>query len=181
MGCSTSAFFTSAPNPSASLARGTAPRRAAPRPLQESQRHSTRAFREGVPNFCPCAKSRKGADFGYRGVRRNDSSLGAAGPARSIRRGELALVRKGSLVPTSRKQPQGRCLRWPTRTAECRVVYLTADDRPQPRLDVDRDGGMTVTVRRRALLEGLLRARGDGHGDRADPGALPSFAGRPRS
>ncbi len=28
------------------------------------------------------------------------------------------------------------------------VVYLTADDRPQPRLDVDRDGGMTVTVGR---------------------------------
>ena len=28
------------------------------------------------------------------------------------------------------------------------VVYLTADDRPQPRLDVNRDGGMTVTVGR---------------------------------
>jgi len=28
------------------------------------------------------------------------------------------------------------------------LVYLTANDRPQPRLDVDRDGGMTVTVGR---------------------------------
>ena len=28
------------------------------------------------------------------------------------------------------------------------IVYLTADDRPQPRLDVDRGGGMTVTVGR---------------------------------
>lgn len=28
------------------------------------------------------------------------------------------------------------------------VVYLTADDRPQPRLDVDRGAGMTVTVGR---------------------------------
>jgi aspartate-semialdehyde dehydrogenase len=28
------------------------------------------------------------------------------------------------------------------------IVYLTAQNRPQPRLDVDRDGGMTVTVGR---------------------------------
>ncbi len=28
------------------------------------------------------------------------------------------------------------------------IVYLTEDNRPQPRLDVDRDGGMTVTVGR---------------------------------
>ena len=28
------------------------------------------------------------------------------------------------------------------------IVYLTAPNRPQPRLDVDRDGGMTVTVGR---------------------------------
>jgi len=28
------------------------------------------------------------------------------------------------------------------------VLYLSEENRPQPRLDVDRDGGMTVTVGR---------------------------------
>ena len=65
------------------------------------------------------------------------------------------------------------------------IVYVTADDRPQPRLDVDRGAGMTVTVGRlRACHVPRLQARGAcaQHGSRGrrrgDPQRGVDAAGR---